>query len=101
MSWIMSISSLDNKILSPFGKNLSLLSISLHALLQKCQTCTSCILLNFYHLEVFSDFLESSRCHLNTPFGFIFIESSMFMYTYLEKDDFLLTFRRTYNVLIH
>ena len=46
------------------------------------------------------DFLESSICPLNTPFGFFFIEVSMFMYT-LQKDDFLLTFRRTYNVLIH
>src|ERR1044072_2519673 len=82
-------------------KKLNLLSISLHALLQKCQTCTSCILLNFYHVEVFLDFLEILRCPINTPFGFIFIEASMFMYTSFEKDDFLLTFRRTYNVLIH
>ena len=49
----------------------------------------------------FLDFLERLRCPLNAPFSFIFIEASMLVYTYLEKDDFLLTFRRTYNVLTH
>src|ERR1044072_2549519 len=96
-SWIISRTSLDHKNLGPFGKDLNLLGISLHALLQKCQTCTTCIFLNFQHFEVFLDFLESSRCPLNTLFGFIFIEPSMFMYTFFEKDDFLLTFRRTCN----
>ena len=100
-SWIISIISLDHKNLGPFGKKLNLLSISLHALLQKCKTCTTCILLNFQHFEVFLDFLKISRCPINTLFGFIFIEVSMLMYTSFEKDDFLLTFRRTYNVLIH
>jgi hypothetical protein len=52
-------------------------------------------------LRVFLDFLESLRCPLNAPFGFIFIEASILMYTSLKKDDFLLTFRRTYNVLNH
>src|ERR1051325_19160 len=80
---------------------MNLLSISLQALLQISQTCTSCILLNFQLFEVFLDFLERSRCPLNTPFSFIFIEVSMLMYTSFEKDNFLLTFRRTYNVLIH
>ena len=80
--------SLDHKIFGPFRRNLILLSISLHALPQKCQTFTSCILLNFQHFEVFLDFLESSRCPLNTPFGFIFIEVSMFMHSSLQKDDF-------------
>ena len=100
-SWIISRTSLDHRNLGPFGKNLNLLSISLHALFQKSRTCTTCILLNFKHFEVFLDFLEISRCPLNTLFGFNFIEISMLMYTSLEKDDFLLTFRRTYNVLIH
>src|ERR1051325_7430876 len=93
--------SLNHKTLGPFGKTLNLLAISLHALLQISQTCTSCILLNFQCFDVFLDILENSRCPLNTHFCFIFIESSMSVYISFEKDDFLLTFRRTYNVLIY
>ena len=84
----MSRLSLDHKILGLFGKYLDLPSISLPAFFQKCQTYTTCILLNFQHFKVFLYLLESSRYPLNTPFGFIFIEASMFMYTYFEKDDF-------------
>src|ERR1051325_3071252 len=91
---------MDNLIIK-FGKYLFVLGIFLHAPPQKCSTCTICILLNFQHFWVFLYFLEISRCPLNTHFGFIFIEVSMFMNTSLQKDDFLLTFKRTCNVLIH
>ena len=100
-SWIISRISFDHKNLGPFRKNLNLPSIFLHVPSQKCSTCTICILLNFHHFWVFLDFLESSRCLLNIPFGFIFIEVSMLMNTSLQKVDFLLTFKRTCNVLIH
>ena len=69
----------------------------LHVLLQNFQFCSSHNLLNFYHLREIMDFIEILRCPINSPFGFIFIEDSMLMYTSLEKDDFLLTFRRTHN----
>ena len=80
--------SLDHKILGPFEKYLLLLSIFLHAPPKKCSTCTICILLNFQHFWVFLDFLESSRCLLNIPFGFIFVGVFMLRETSLQKDDF-------------
>ena len=92
---------MDHKILGPFGKYLFLLGSFLCAPPQKCQTCIICILLNFQHFLVFLDFLESSRCPLNSLFGFIFIWVSMLMNTSLQKVDFLLTLKRTCNVLIH
>src|ERR1051325_9444681 len=73
----------------------------LHAFLQNFHFCSSHNLLNFHHLRVFLDFLEISICPLNAPFGFIFIEAFMLMYTSLKTYDFLLTFKRTYNVLTH
>src|ERR1051325_6163995 len=92
---------LNHKKLSPFEKYLFLLSIFLHAPPKKCSTCTIYILLKFPHFWVLLDFLESSRCLLNNPFGFIFIEVSMLMNTSLQTLDFLLTFKMTCNVLIH
>ena len=94
-------SSLNHQIISPFEKYLHLSSISLCAPPQKCSTCARCILLTFLHFWVLLDFLESSRCPLNSLFGFIFIGVSMLMITSLQKVDFLLTFKRTCNVLIH
>ena len=72
----------------PIWKKFKIDQYFLHALLQNFQTCTNHILLNFYHLRVFLEFLEILICPLNDPFGFIFIEASMFMYTSLEKGDF-------------
>ena len=100
-SWIILWSSLDHKIIGPFGKNWILSDIFLCAILQKCPTCTRCILLNFWHFWVFLDFLESSRCPLNNLFGFIFIGVSMLNSTSIQNVDFLLTLKRTCNVLIH
>ena len=97
MSWI----SLDQKNIGPFGKFCILTNISFCAIVQKCPTCTRCILLNFPHFWVFLDFLEISRCPLNNLFGFISIGVSMLNKTSLQKVDFLLTLKRTYNVLIH
>src|ERR1051325_1927063 len=50
---------------------------------------------------VFLDFLESYRCPLNNLFGFISIGVSMLNNTSLQKVDFLLTLKRTCNVLIY
>src|ERR1051325_5322381 len=91
----------ESKKYRPIWKIFKFDQYFLHAFLQNFHFCPTHNLLNFYHFEVFLDFLERSRCTLNSLFGFIFIEASMFMYTSLEKDDFLLTFRRTYNILIH
>ena len=85
----------------PIWQNFKIAQLSLHALSQNCQTCTNHILLNSQYLRMILDFLESLRCPLKPLFGFISFEASMFMYTSLRKDDFLLIFERTYNVLAH
>ena len=87
--------------MGPFAKFWILTSISLCAIVQKYPTCTKCILLNFQHFLVFLDFLESSRCPLNKLFGFISIRVSMLNKSSIQKVDFLLTLKRTCNVLIH
>ena len=51
------------------------------------------ISLNFDPRRVFLDFLESLGCPLSNLFGFISIESSMFMYEALTQKVFLLTFQ--------
>ena len=76
-------------------------SISLCALLQNCPTCEWCILLNFPHFWVFLDFLERSKSPLNNLFGFISIGVPMLNKTSLQKVEFLLTLKRTCNVLTH
>ena len=92
---------MNQEKLGPFAKFWILSSISFCAPLQKCPTCARCILLNFQHFWVFLDFLESSRCPINNLFGFISIGVSMLNNTSLQKVDFLLTLKRTCNVLIH
>ena len=72
-----------------------------HALSQNCPTYTNHNLLNFYHMNAILDFLESLRCPIKPLFGFISFEASMFMYTSLRKDDFLLIFKMTCNVKAH
>ena len=64
-------------------------------------TCTNHNLINFYHMTAILDFLESLRCPIKPLSGFISIQASMFMYTSLRKNDFLLILKRTYNVLDH
>src|SRR3954462_12325472 len=52
-------------------------------------------------MKVFSYFLESSKIPLKAAFGFISIESSMFMLRALRKNDFLRSFRRICNALAY
>src|SRR4051812_3865780 len=61
--------------------------------------CTNHISLIFYHMKAFLYILETSKSLLKDTFGFTFIELTMFIYHPLRKNVFLLTFRRTYNVL--
>ena len=82
-------------------KNWILTNISLCAIVQKCPTCARCILLNFPHFWVFLDFLESSRSPLTNVFGFISIGVTMLNISSKQKVDFLLTLKRTCNVLTH
>src|ERR1051325_4131133 len=93
--------SLNQEKLGPFAKILSLVSISLCAILQKCPTCARCILLNFPHFLDFLDFLERSKSPLNNLFGFISIGVTMLNISSKQKVDFLLTLKRTCNVLIY
>ena len=93
--------SLDEEKVSPFAKILIFRSISLCALLQNCPTCEWCILLNFPHFWVFLDFLEISKSPLNNRFGFISIGVTMLNISSKQNVDFLLTLKRTCNVLIH
>ena len=92
---------MDEEKLSPFAKKLILVSISLCALLQNCPTCEWCILLNFPHSWVFLDFLERSKSPLNNLFGFISIGVTMLNISSKQNVNFLLTLKRTCNVLIH
>ena len=77
------------------------LEVYLCALLQNCPTCEWCILLNFPDFWVFLDFLESSKSPLNNLFGFISIGVTMLNISSKQKVDFLLTLKRTCNILIH
>src|ERR1051325_12071342 len=76
-------------------------SISLCAFLQNSPTCEWCNLLNFPHFLEFLDFLESSRSPLNNVFGFISIGVTMINISSKQKVYFLLTLKRTCNVLSH
>ena len=91
--------SLDEEKVSPFANFFIFRSISLCASLQNCPTCEWCILLNFPYFLVFLDFLESSRSPLNNVFGFISIGVTMLNISSKQKVDFLLTLKRTCNVL--
>src|ERR1051325_3160654 len=71
--------------------------------------CTSSKMLNLckVYLAQFLTFLDvlglfrKLKMFSKQPFGFIFIGVSMHMNTSLQKVDFLLTFKRTCNVLVH
>ena len=92
---------MNEEKVGPFAKFLIFRSISLCALLQNCPTCTRCILLNFPHFWDFMDFLEISKSPLNNLFGFISIGITMLNISSKQNVDFLLTLKRTCNVLIH
>ena len=92
---------MNEEKLGPFAKNLILVSISLCATLQKCPTCARCILLNFPYFWELLDFLESSKSPLNNLFGFISIGVTVLNISSKQNVDFLLTLKRTCNILIH
>ena len=92
---------MDEEKASPFAKNLIFRSISLCAFFQNSPTCEWCNLLNFPHFWEFLDFLESSKSPLNNVFGFISIGVTMLNISSKQKVDFLLTLKRTCNVLSH
>ena len=92
---------MDEEKASPFAKNLIFRSISLCAFLQNSPTCEWCNFLNSSHFREFLEFLESSRSPLNNVFGFISIGVTMLNISSKQKVDFLLTLKRTCNVLSH
>src|ERR1044072_2041420 len=80
-------------------KNLIFRSISLCAFFQNSPTCEWCNLLIFPHFLEFLDFLESSKSPLNNVFGFTSIGVTILNISSKQNVDFLLTLKRTCNVL--
>ena len=87
--------------IGPLTQKVRIAQLTLLPFLKNWPTSTTHNLVNIHHMRMNLDFLESLICPLKPFFGFISFEVSMFMYTSLRKDDFLLIFERTYNVLAH
>ena len=91
----------ETQKIGPLVQNPSFAQFDLYEFSQIWPTCTIHNLLNFYHMKMILDFLESLRCPLKPLFGFISFEAFKFMYTSLRKYDFLLIFKMTCNVKAH
>ena len=91
----------ETQNIGPLTQKIRIAQLTLLPFLKNWPTSTTHNLVNIHHMRMNLDFLESLRCPLKPLIGFISFEASMFMYTSLRKDDFLLIFKMTYNVLDH